>query len=112
MANQEAMKGVQVFVALTLFTLAVMTYGLRDALLVFFVLNLLLGFSALLGFIPLVGPYFYWRVASDVMLPTFFAWFPALEPSWLTTALFWLGMVSSVGFTFASVAALTGAGSQ
>jgi tetratricopeptide (TPR) repeat protein len=78
-------------------------YGIKEGILTLVVLSFLLGVGALLGWIPVAGPFLYWWVAKSYLMPLFFRWFPEIARSWLTSLIFWSCLASSVGYTIRSI---------
>jgi hypothetical protein len=72
------------------------------------VLCLALALTALIGLIPIVGPFIYWQFATTAVLPTLMA-SSGLTDSWLTTAVLWLYLGLAIFWTIvATLAALAG----
>lgn len=68
---------------------------------------LALSLTALVGFIPIAGPFVYWNLATTSVLPALLA-AAGLSTSWVTTAALWLGLICSIFWSLISVAALAG----
>jgi hypothetical protein len=66
------------------------------------VLWLCLCTTALLGFIPIAGPFIYWKIACAYIIPSILH-AAGLQGSWLTTLGLWLGLIASTLFSIASL---------
>jgi hypothetical protein len=58
--------------------------------------------TALLGFVPIIGPFIYWKLATATVMP-YILNAAGLQGTWLTTLGQWLGLVASIMFTIASI---------
>lgn len=89
--------------------LAFTTYDAKSAFLVMLVLNLFVVLASFTGLVPLVGPYIYWKVSKNLVFANFFIWFPEIDPTWLTTFIFWEGFALSIIFTLSITGIIIGA---
>ena len=80
---------------------SIWVYGLRDGLIVSFLVFPLVSLPSLLGLIPIFGPILYWFLAGGVIIPQIYQAFPTIEPTWLISTFHWLGLVSSISYSLA-----------
>lgn len=80
-----------------------LVYGSLGAAFWIVLLWMAIGLVALAGFIPLIGPYLYWQLATVYVLPTILG-AADISTSWLTTGGLWFGLFTSVMWTLASLA--------
>ncbi len=104
--NKTVGCAIQSVITLTIFIGAFLTYDAKSALVVLFVLSTLNLLASLLGFIPVVGVFLYWLLSKKIIFAKFFIWFPEIEPSWLTTVIFWSGLVFAISLTFITIATI------
>ncbi len=64
-----------------------------------------LGLTALVGLVPVAGPFLYWRLATGSVMPALMASF-GLTSTWLTSAALWLCLFASIFWTIVAVVVL------
>jgi len=89
----------QFIVAVTLWVAAFVTYDVKSAFLLLLVLIPLNALAALVGLVPVAGPFLYWKLSKALVFASFFRWFPEVGQTWLTTLVFWLGFAQAVFLT-------------
>ncbi|MFN8472534.1 MAG: hypothetical protein U0822_10115 [Anaerolineae bacterium] len=105
--------GCGMVLAVLAFAVGCLVYGTLTGGLWTMLLWVATGFTSVVGLIPLAGPFLYWKLASESVMPSIIA-AGGLYESWLTSVIFWVGLAGSVVWTitaivlgFSFVAALT-----
>ncbi len=105
--NQETYGCLNIgFGFLTLFFVFIagwLVYGSLGAAFWVVLLWMAIGLATLAGFVPLIGPYLYWKLATVYVLPAILG-AAGIPTSWLTTGGLWLGLFSSVMWTLSGLA--------
>lgn len=67
-----------------------------------FFLGLILMLVGAIGYIPVLGQIIYWFIARNLIIP-YYLEFLSIEPTWLTSLIFWMGFLCSIGFSGKSI---------
>jgi len=92
----------KIILMLGVFILGWIVYGSVSAGFWSVFILILLDLTALIGLVPIAGPYLYWKVATTSVLPIALE-MANLRESWLTTLALWFGLIASIFITFASL---------
>jgi hypothetical protein len=72
-----------------------LVYGSLGAAFWSYLLFFALSIIALLGIVPVAGPFFYWNIVNDTVMPGIME-AGHLTSTWLTTGIFWVNFVFSI----------------
>jgi membrane-bound ClpP family serine protease len=94
----KALRTFSMIIALTLIIIAFFTFSFRDALVILFVLNMIIGISsAISGLMPVLGQIGYLLFITKAVVPVFFnRWFPEIPHNWYVDMLVVLGLLNSI----------------
>lgn len=73
-------------------------YGSLEAALWVYLLGVALGLISFVGFVPIGGPFIYWNLANNVIMPRIME-AGHLTSTWVTTGILWLALIASIGYT-------------
>lgn len=93
---------ITLFVLGFLFISSLCTYGVHHGIVVGIYLGMMTSLTALLGWIPILGPVAYWATATRWAIPLVWFWAPPVHASWVTTGYLWVGLLASIFYTVCS----------